>query len=727
MNTWQQKLQAKHGVIYALLALTWGTPAAWAQTENTETPVVLEPVDVTGERYLSEVSVGGKEAVKPREIPQSVSVITKERIEDQGLVTLEDALRQITGITVTNQGITNQYRARGHTLSVSFDGISVNDMFQGFPQLDVAIYDRVEALRGPAGLFQGTSGGTVNFGGTINLVRKRAQKEFAASGSVSAGSWDNKNVQADVTGPFNESGSLRGRLVISGTDRGYFYDRAKTRKNLFYGTADWDITPATTLSLGFASQNDTTKASQSGLPDWSTGWDGGPHLDLPRSTNLSTDWSRYKGEIQDTFAELTHHFEKNWNLTAKFRHRDQEIRFKDGYANGAVNITTGLLNYARRKQVSNYEQDSFDIYLTGPFRLFGREHRATVGYNVESTSSRSKSGYANLSGVNAIPLGRPDLVPNGDWPYTSGSASDSDQSGYYGQLRLRLANPLTVIIGARVTDYRQRSRSVPPSAPTSWETSTNKTNDEVTPYAGVIFDINRQISLYASYSDIFAPQTNEKIDGSVLEPRVGAQYEIGSKAEFFDGRLIASLAFFNLREKNRPFLDPASPPGYWYYLPLGETESKGWEIEVSGSPAPGWNLQAGYTQLEATIQKASESYYPKGWPIDGLQPKRSFKFWGVRHFQGGPLKGLDVGLGVNYTGKTKYLNNWTPANNQLRTADSYVVADAFLSYRFNKNLSLSLNINNLFDKTYYARIGGTGGFNIYGEPRNFLLTLRANY
>jgi outer membrane receptor for ferric coprogen and ferric-rhodotorulic acid len=84
------------------------------------------------------------------------------------------------------------------------------------------------------------------------------------------GSWDNNGAQADVTGPFNESGSLRGRLVVSGTDRGYFYDRANTRKNLFYGTADWDITPATTLSLGFASQRDTTKASQSGLPDWST-------------------------------------------------------------------------------------------------------------------------------------------------------------------------------------------------------------------------------------------------------------------------------------------------------------------------------------------------------------------------------------------------------------------------------------------------------------------------
>jgi outer membrane receptor for ferric coprogen and ferric-rhodotorulic acid len=709
-------------------------PAAWAQAQQQQEEtaaeaeteakaVTLEPVVVTGARYTSEVSVGGKEPVKPREIPQSVSVITKERIEDQGLVTLEDALRKITGVTITPQGYTNQYRSRGQYLNISFDGIPVNDLFQGFPQLDLAIYEQVEALRGPAGLFQGTG----NLGGTINLVRKRAQKAFAASGGVSAGSWDNYGVQADVTGPFNADGSLRGRLVVSSIDRGYFFDRANTRKHLVYGTADWDITPSTTLSLGFASQRDTTKALQSGLPDWNTGWDGGPQLKPSRSTNLNADWSRYEGEIQDTFAELSHRFENSWNLTAKFRRRDQDYRVKDGYANGAVNISTGLLNYARRKQDNHYEQDSFDIFLAGPFHLFGREHRATVGYNVESTKSSGKNGYSNLSGVNAIPYGRHDLVPNGDWPYTSGSESKSDQSGYYGQLRLRLADPLTAIVGARASDYRTRSRSVSPSTPTDWETSATKTTGEVTPYAGLIYDLNRQLSLYASYSDIFVPQTNEKIDGSVLEPRVGAQYEIGGKAELFDGRLIASLAFFNIRDKNRPFLDSNSPPGSWYYLPLGETESKGWEIEVSGSPAPGWNLQAGYTQQEAEIRKASESYYPKGHPIDGLQPKHSFKFWGVRHFEGGPLKGLNIGLGVSYTSKTRYLNNWTPTSPVLRTADSYVVTDAFLSYRFDKNLSLSLNVNNLFDKTYYARIGGTGGANVYGEPRNFLLTLRANY
>ncbi|MDR2626141.1 MAG: TonB-dependent siderophore receptor [Zoogloeaceae bacterium] len=706
MKTRQQKFQAKHGVICAFLALAEGAQAQ-------ETPVVLEPVDVTGERYLSEISVGGKEPVKPREIPQSVSVITRERIEDQGLTTLPDALRQVTGLNLMGNGTSQTVlRSRGFTLNtLQFDGIP-SSFVTLYQQLDLAIYERIEVLRGPAGLFQGTA----DPGGAVNLVRKRAQKAFAASGSISTGSWSNYNTVADVTGPFNESGSVRGRVVVSATDREYFYDTTKTDKHLGYGTLDWDITPSTTLSVAFAFQNEHTDAPFTGLPAWaytagSTDWNNGKLLDVPRSTNINVDWGRHEWESRDWFAELNHRFANGWNATAKLRRRNQDYFFKNGLPNGQVNRSTGSLAYQRYTQDANYEQDVFDLYLAGTFRLFGREHRAVLGYNMDTWHQSTKF----LSGAAVtVPFGHPEQVSEIGQPVPA-SASKVRQSGYYGQVRLRLADPLTAIVGARVSDYSARSRANP-AAP--WVQGA-KTTDEVTPYAGVIFDVNKQVSLYASYSDIFIPQTQQKFGGGVLEPRVGKQYEIGSKGEFLDGRLIGSIAYFYLHDTNKAYTDPDHPG---FSLNAGEGESKGWEIEVSGAPAPGWNIQAGYTYLKTKYLKDSTKAN-EGLPLSALDPKHMFKLWGSYRFGGETLNGLSVGLGANYLSETKGASTGAGA---LRKQDGYTVVDAFLSYRIDKNLSLSLNANNLFDKTYYSRIGGNVG-NIYGAPRNFTLTLRATY
>jgi outer membrane receptor for ferric coprogen and ferric-rhodotorulic acid len=715
-----------HGIICALLASLGVTPAAWAETTQQEETtaettakteakaVTLEPVVVTGARYTSEVSVGGKEPVKPREIPQSVSVITKERIEDQGLVTVEDALNQVTGVTViSNETSQSQYRSRGYSLGVANDGIPAYNMFSGTQQLDLAIYEQVEVLRGPAGLYQGTG----ELGGVVNLARKRGLKEFAASGSVSAGSWNNYNAVADVGGPLNADGSLRGRVVASTVDREYFYDTTKTRKWVGYVTLDWDITPATTLSLALASQNDKTDAPYSGLPAWQTG----ELLKVSRSANPSPDWSRHEWDTQDLIAELSHRFDNGWKAIAKFRRRDQDFYAKEGWPGTGVSPVTGTVNYLRRELDNDDKHDAFDLYLVGPFRLFGQEHRAVLGYNREILRSSTITSWA--ANVNNVPFNHPELVSNpsfgSPYPWSLGNESETRQSGFYGQLRLRVTDPLTVIAGARVSDYRYRSRSISPSPSSSWETSASKTNDEVTPYAGLIFDVNRQVSLYASYSDIFVPQSQEKSGGGALDPRVGAQYEVGAKGEFFDGRLLASLAFFRLRDKNRPFEDPGNPN---FYLNAGEVESKGWEVEVSGSPEPGWNVQAGYARLDTKYLKDETN---KGLPFTTEEPKHTLRLWGTYRFGGELLNGLTAGLGANYASKSKAGNS---ANASLRAQDGYTVVNAFLSYRVNKNLTLSFNANNLFDKTYYTRLNGTvNTYNTYGAPRNFLLTLRAAY
>ncbi|MDR2092005.1 MAG: TonB-dependent siderophore receptor [Azoarcus sp.] len=731
MKTRQQKLRswaailASAGIVSSALAQTQAEDTR-TQTEETptqaQTPVVLDTVEVSDDRYLSEVSVGGKEPVKLREVPQSVTVITKERIEDQGLVTVNDALKQVTGVTVlSNNTNESQFRSRGYGLNMTFDGSPSFSSLSAFPQLDLAIYERVEVLRGPAGLFQGTG----DFGGVVNLVRKRGQKEFTASGSLSAGSWNNYNTVADVGGPLKADGSVRARAVISATDREYFYDTTASKNYLGYATLDWDITPATTLSLAFSSQDTKTKAPSVGLPAW-----GAPIyglLDVSRSTNLIPRWSYSNWTTQDTNAEFTHRFVNDWSANVKFFHREQNSHAHTGRQNSSLN-TAGTLNYTRYDSDGTYERDAIDFYVAGPFRLFGQEHKILLGYNSDRYLNHNESGYPVPNSIANVPFGRPDLVPDFSVAnsFPSGNETEYRQSGFYGRLQLRLLDPLTVIVGGRVSDYRSRTRRVPPGTPTSWTTSA-KVNDEVTPYGGLVFDLNRQISLYASYSDLFVPQTLEKFDGGALEPNVGKQYEIGSKGEFFGGKLIASLAYFDIRNEKLAFEDPDHPG---YYLNAGKVESKGWEVEVSGSPVPGWNLSAGYTHLKTKTLKDSDTRNV-GKDINYLNnsdPEHLFKFWATYKFEKGTLNGLTVGLGATHQSEIHSTNAW--GDPPRRTQDSYTLANAFLSYAFDKRLSLSLNINNLFDKVYYTRIGNnrsaaTGNF--YGEPRNYLLTLRASY
>ncbi len=689
------------GLLPAVAMAQVDEPSDYTQT--------LTPLTVIGAgAYIAgDVSVG-KLPASQREIPQSVSVITRQRIEDQNLVTVADALNQAVGVTVISNDTTqSQYRSRGYSPGVMNDGVPAYNALSGYQQFDLAIFDRVEVLRGPAGVFQGSG----EPGGVVNLVRKRAQRAFDASVQLSAGSWDNYGAQADVTGPLNADGSVRARAVVSAVDRDYFYERTHTRKLLGYGTLDWDIAPATTLSLAATIQDDETDVPYMGLPAWT---DGGL-IDAPRSTNPYPDWNRYEWDTRDYLAELNHRFDSGWNAVVRLSRRDQDFYFRDGFPSTGVDPDTGTLNYSRRVRDFNYERDAVDLFLSGPFRLFGREHQALIGYNYDSLLSVFDG--INAPGVTDVPFGRHDLVPDFDLAHTLGSETETRQSGFYGQLRLRVAEPLIVVAGARVSDFRVRSRNVPPATPTAWTTNANKTDGEVTPYAAAVFEVNERISLYASYSDIFVPQSQDRSGGGTLDPRVGRQYEIGSKGEFFDGRLTASIALFDLRDENRAFQDPDNPG---FFLNAGEVESKGWEAEVAGSPAPGWDIQAGYTRLETEYLRDRNN---EGLPFSTWEPRHTFKLWSVRRFGNGLLEGLSVGLGVNAVSSST-AGTGTSA---VRRQGGYAITNALLSYRIDEHFTLALNLNNLFDRTYYTRLGGLNTYNTYGEPFNFALTLRARY
>ncbi|UCV05246.1 TonB-dependent siderophore receptor [Dechloromonas denitrificans] len=685
--------------------------------DSTVMPEVLVRASAEHGYKAEKITVAGKTPQTLREIPNSVSVLTREQMDDQNMMTTWDALSQVTGVQAVSNDITQgQYHSRGAALEVQHDGIPSSMPLSGYQQFDLPIYERVEVLRGPSGVLQGSG----SFSGTVNFVRKRPKDAFAATFAGSAGTWENYRMEADVTGPLNESASLRGRAVFSYIDRDYVYNRVHDRKWLAYGTLDLDFTPTTTGNVFFAYQNNDSTGF-SGLPAYTNG----AFLSVPRSFNPYPDWNRSEWDTLDVGGELNHSFDSDWVASLKLQRRDQGFFFKDGYPTTGVNPATMMIaNYARREFKYDYQHDGIDLFASGPFKLLGRKHELLLGANYSRYESTGRGANPNSSGsaylnVANIRLSDPPAVPEPNVIYRAGSQSVTKQSGIYSKLTLSLADPLKVILGGRFSNYDYQSRNISPHpTPTDWTRGGNA-KGEFTPYAGVVWDVTRDVTLYGSYADIFVPQTQQRVDNSVLDPRVGKQVEIGSKVDFFAGKLAVTAALFNIRDTNRALAD-ADNPGY--YVSAGELESKGWELEMVGRPLARWDISAGYTNLTTKWLNNGSS---TGQPVSFWYPKEIFKLWSKYRFGEGLLSGFSVGLGVN--GATQSASGAANPTVAPRLQNGYSVVKAQVGYAIDKNYAVTLDINNLFDTKYYTRLGGTNTYNTYGDPRNVMLTLRASY
>jgi outer-membrane receptor for ferric coprogen and ferric-rhodotorulic acid len=684
-------------------------PDSYAIQRRTATRLLPELVISAGnEGYKSDrITVAGKVPLSAREIPNSVSVVTRQQMDDENMVTVADALAMATGVTVIpNDATQSQYSARGYSLNVANDGMPAYSGLGGYQQFDLAIYERVEVLRGPAGLLQGSG----DPGGVVNLVRKRAKSEYAFSGALSVGSWNNVRTELDVTGPLNEDKSLRGRAVLSMQDRDYFYSSAHDQKQLGYGILEYDLSSQTTVSLSATLQKDDGPAYYGG-PAYSNG----NFLNISRSTNLYPSWARTEWYTQEFTGEVEHHFDKQWVAKARVSTRHQDFYWKDAIPS-SVNAATNTLNYSRRVGDFNYDRDAIDLYVNGPFELLGRTHNLLLGYNYDKlvTTGRKGSGTS----VTGVTLGDLSQITEPYIAFSSGSESKTVQSGFYGQTRLSLSDPLTLVVGGRYSDFNASSHNMSPSTPTAWKQGARE-SDRLTPYGGLVYDVNKSLSLYASYADIFIPQTDRTYSGEVLKPRVGSQYEVGTKADLFDGKLSATLALFDIRDRNRSYEDPDHPD---YYLAMGEVESKGWETEVSGKPAPTWDVVASYTRLDTKYLKDDDPAY-QGQSLSNWYPHHTFKLWNKYRFTNPQLAGFSVGLGV--IAMSGYAGN---GSTSTLKQGGYALVNAQVGYRINRNYALDLSVYNLFDRTYHTAGARTlNSYNGYGEPRSMMLTMRVNY
>lgn len=364
--------------------------SAWAQSD--EAPE-LETVTVTAVNLYDNVgytrrttAAGTRFELSPKEVPQSLSIVTEQRIEDQDLQDIEEVLANTTGISASKIDSSRvSFYSRGFRInSYQYDGIPTlntnSAWYFGEGDLNTDIYDRVEVVRGANGLMTGAG----NPGASVNFVRKHADsRELTGSVSGTLGSWNQRRGVVDVTTPLTPSGDVRARFVGGYDTADGELDRYGERKKFGYAVIDADVTDSTTLSVGYDYQDThTSSPTWGGLPLW---YSDGSETDYSRSFSVAPDWSYYDFESKKVFAQLEHRYDNGWELRGTATHEETDMDGKlaapyyEPYFSSPDPVTgQGPFFYTGWNR-GERQVDSVDGYAKGPFALFGREHELVVG------------------------------------------------------------------------------------------------------------------------------------------------------------------------------------------------------------------------------------------------------------------------------------------------------------------------------------------------------------
>ncbi|MCM8740297.1 TonB-dependent siderophore receptor [Pseudomonas koreensis] len=662
-----------------------------------------------------------------RETPQSVTVVTRQQMDDRGEKNIGDVLRNTPGISVQQyDSDRTEYSTRGFAITnFQYDG--VNNVYdgvydEGATHVDMATYDRVEIIKGATGLMTGSGDPSA----TVNLVRKKPTKEFKASITGTAGSWDNYRTEGDISGPLNDSGSVRGRFVGAYQDKNSYIDHYTQKKDVYYGILEADLSEDTLLTFGIDKQSVTPRGSSwTGNPVYFS--DGG-RTDFPRSFNPGADWSRRDFDSVTYFTSLEQALANDWKLKVSLNEKisDHDTQLASASGGNPDRATgEGMFRYWGRWE-GHRVQDSADINLSGPFTLGGREHELVAGFM--ASHSRQTGATFDTSAFSQVPGSIYDWnshLPKQDFPKNGKYERTQSQNGIYLATRLRPTDDLSVILGSRLSTFKyNEDYSYNAGTGMSDTHASYKEHGVVTPYAGVVYDLNDTYSLYGSYTNIYQPQIYKDADGKTLAPVEGNAYETGLKAAYLDGRLNASLAFFRIEQDNFAEsigTNPVTNEGI--YKAIDGATTNGVELELAGELQEGWNLSAGYTYARTRDQDEQRIY---GYPLSTTKPEHVFRTFTTYRLPG-VLNKVTVGGGVSWQSAFYGKIYSAPAGDYTRIKQGgYSLVDLMTKYEYDEHLSFTVNANNVFDKKYLT---GLGNFDttFYGEPRNLQLTAKYNF
>jgi outer-membrane receptor for ferric coprogen and ferric-rhodotorulic acid len=717
----------------------------------------------TGSYTSTAVTVGSKAPLSIRETPQNVSVMTQQQMQDQHLDSIADVLNQMPGVTIINNDgnvdpsfysrgyeITNFQVDGGSPLSLSNE-ISNAVSVMGFsPAFDMAEYDHVELLQGPDGLFSGSG----NPSGTINLDRKRPLDHNQVSLEAAGGSWNNYRTVIDLTGPLDIADfgdKIRGRLVASYQSQDYFYQTASSNHFLLYGIVEADLTPTTLLTVGGSFTQRNAVPWFGGLPRYANGDD----LHLPVDTSFALPWNRYDTSTPEIFVELNQKLAGDWTAHVNLTDTATDTNSKYGYVYGAVtgNPATGSnLEGYQSKYVNR--QYLADAEVTGSFDLFNRHHELTAGASYGYVSGVGSQIYPDLYSepYSAVDVSNFDPgawpEPASQAPYQGYDANNQSQWRAYMTLRLELLHNLHLTGGFSLNTYDFKEIDQPldanghPVGPPS--DLFNYGDHSVTiPYGAVTYDIDESWSTYFSYNKVFQDVggiLQGPPPGTPVPPILGANYDAGVKGELLGGALNATLSFYRTNETNYPtILDPNYPPilsgvSLCCELTNGDFKSEGLEADVAGQILPGWQVSTSFTyNYNAIVYDGGSN--DTGQAFSTQTPKYLFKLWTTYRLPD-DFKRWQLGFGVNaqsaayYSGEICEVYRPAPSTSCKTEVPykfnqpGYGVFGASIAYDIDDHWHATLNVDNLLDKTYYQTVGTSASGNWYGNPRNFMFTVR---
>ncbi|MEM6839812.1 MAG: TonB-dependent siderophore receptor [Cyanobacteria bacterium P01_C01_bin.120] len=688
--------------------LTLSIAPGVARGESDET-LRLVVTGEEGSRYFEpDTSTATRTDTPLRDTPQSIQVVPREVLEDQQVITLGDALRNVSGVVRSEQIFNGeQFIIRGFNGSTTLrDGFRLNDGGRvGF--LELSNLETIEVLKGPASILAGS----INPGGAINLVTKQPLSEPFYNLEFQA---DNRGLispSIDLSGPLTADSRLRYRLnaLYRNQDsfRGYDTD---IERGFVAPTVSWQIGDRTDLTV-YLEYLDDERPGDDGLIAL-----GDEVADVPSDLVI--------GELDDIAREETlrvayqfeHRFSdtdcvqacQRWKLRNGFSFFRSDLSSELTSAISVLDDTTGDVLL-----VSAFDSDvetAFDLQtnVVGEFNTGSIEHRVLVGVDLFRNVLDDRDLRVDF--FSPIPFNvfdpvygtvpRPDRE---DTPILALQDIRDDGLGIYLQDQVTLLDNLKLLAGVRYDTIEQEVTSSPTfSNPNSSESTINE--DAFTPRVGLVYQPIEEVSLYGSYSTSFLPNTATTVEGELIKPERGEQFEIGARAELLEGRLTANLALFDITKEN---VATADPDNFGFSIATGEQRSRGVELDIAGEILPGWNIIANYAYTDAEI--TSDNSENEGNRLSGV-PENNVNLWTTYDIQNGPLEGLGFGLGVNYVSE-----RFGDVANSF-TADEYFLTNAAISYK-RDNWRAALNIRNLFDVDYIESAGRTRTIGIGpGEP-----------
>lgn len=628
-----------------------------------------------------------------RDTPQAISVVPAQVIDDLNTTRIDRALDFAGGVSRQNNfgGLTFlNYSVRGFTTGELYkNGFAINRGSYSAP--DTSAIERIEVLKGPAASLYGRG----DPGGLVNIVGKKPQAEAFTTFKASAGSWDRYRSSLDVNTPLDDDGRVLSRVNLALEDNGSFRDHVDGRRAIVSPSLSWQLTPDTLLSID-SEFSRTESVFDRGIPAVN-----GEMGAVSRSTYLGEpNDGHVRNDNQTLDLALEHHLDDNWKLRLANHYTQGTLR---GNSSETSRVVGDRISRFYRERNFEWNDNITQAELHGQFDWAGWQHQALIGLEYENYRNSQKypqsvTGFGYGIDIYNPVFGqaKPAIVnPNDFFERTESHALNlQDQIVFTERLR--------GLLGVRLEHIEQTAQNRASGVLNTQE------KDVATPRLGLLYQLTPEVGVFANASTSFKPNTLGT-QGQVYKPEKGIGYETGLKLDLFDSRVGATLALFRIDKENVITTD-----AFGDSVAAGKARSQGVDLQFSGQVTEAVRVIGAYAWIDAEVTKG-DAALPKGSELLGI-PRHSGSLMAVYEFQDGALRGSDFGAAANYVGERS-----GQAGSDFRLP-SYSTVDLLAHYKASEQLTLGLNLNNLFDRKYYER-GYNLAWNMPGDPRNLSLSL----